>query len=209
VVTAPQATNAACTLEPGPISGTSYVLQPPDAFTAVAWKIPMSSCTACPSPAALDLKTVSFRVRWFGACTATAEISIVGAQPGPGCLVPDPTQVLCGPVSYSISGTAAGGVVYTLPTPSGCCVSGDAFIVIRFGGFDQCVTPSFAPGLTATLLPCVNCEEYYTSTVSAPSFTDWCSFPSAMSLWLSVDADCCIPTPALRHSWGTLKTRYH
>ena len=179
---------ATCTLEPGPISATSLAFSQPDAFTAMAGRI--APCAACPSPQTLDLKTVSIRVRWLSACTAQAEVSIVGATGTAGCLVPNPTQVLCGPTLHTISSPGQVGIIHTLPIPSGCCVSGDAFVLVRFIGFQNC---SASPGLTLATTACVNCDEYFTTNVSRPSLTDWCTI-STNGLWWRLEADCCTVT---------------
>src|SRR5262245_12947921 len=81
---------AACTLEPGPIDlSLSYAWPSPDAFRMVAWRIPRAACAACPANVGLAIKNVSFRVRWFGLCTAGAEVSVVGATGAAECRLPD------------------------------------------------------------------------------------------------------------------------
>jgi hypothetical protein len=197
---------ATCTLEPGPISGFSYVWNPPAAWESIAWRIPSSGCAACPAPALLDLKTVSFRVRWLEACSATAEVSVVAATGDPACPRPDPGQVLCGPVSYPIAGANA-GVVYTVPLPSGCCVTPNTFVLVRFIGFAACGGSGVTPGLTRTEVPCVACEQFATVSSLHPTLTDQCEI-TTYPIWLGLETDCCQPTPAAPRSWGRLKTRY-
>jgi len=187
-----KAAASACTLEPGPIDlSTSYVWTSPDAFRTLAWRIPRASCTACAANVGLAVQRVSFRVRWFGPCTATAEVSVVGATGPAGCRVPDPNQVLCGPTSYPISGVTSGGVIHTLDVAPGCCVGPEAFVVVRFTGLDAC-DPSgqLTPGLTRTSAPCVNCSEDVATTVSYPTLTDWCTL-TTNGIWMQVEADCC------------------
>jgi hypothetical protein len=183
---------AACTLEPGPIETSfSYAWTTPDAFRALAWRIPRASCTACAPNVGLAVRKVSFRVRWFGACTATAEVSVVGATGPAACRVPDPNQVLCGPSAYPISGVASSGVIHTLDLPVACCVGPEAFVLVRFTGFDACYPAGQnSPGLTRTSAACVNCTEDAATVVSYPALTDWCSL-TTNGIWLQVEADCC------------------
>jgi hypothetical protein len=184
-------TSAACTLEPGPIeTAFSYAWPTPDAFRTLAWRIPRASCTACAPNVGLAVKTVSFRVRWFGPCAANAEVSVVGVTGPPGCRVPDPAQVLCGPASYVIVGFTSAGAVHTLDVPVGCCVGPEAFVLVRFTGLDACYPSGSSPGLTRTSAACVNCTEDVATTVSHPALTDWCSL-TTNSIWLQVEADCC------------------
>jgi hypothetical protein len=177
-----------CTLESGPISSTSYRYVEPDAFTSFAVRIP--SCGACPEPQTLAVRTISFRVRWFAACAAQAEVSIVRAVASGGCLAPDPTQVLCGPTLHPLVGTGSVGIIHTLTLPTDCCVSGDAFVRVRFIGLDGC---SVSPALTGTTTACVNCEAFFTTAVSTPTLTDWCTVvPNG--LWWRIESDCCAAT---------------
>lgn len=183
---------AACDLEPAPILSTnSYTWTTPDAFSDLYWRVP-APCPVCDPGQSLDLKTVAFRIRWFGACTAQAEVSLVGSIGPPGCRVPDPSQVVCGPVSHPIVGTAPAGVVHTLAAPAGCCAPSGAFVRIRFIGLGACYPSGPSPGITRTTAACVPCDQYYTTTVSSPSPADWCSSgPSLGSLWVQIGADCC------------------
>lgn len=186
-----QTTAAACTLEPGPIeTSASYAWTLPDAFSNVAWLVPRASCTACAPGLGLEIKTVSFRVRWFGACTATAEVSIVGATGSTGCRVPDPNHVLYGPASFQIVGTGSLGIVHTLTLPAAWCVGTEAFVMIHFVGLDACYPSGSSPGLTRTSTTCVSCSEYVSTIVSSPTLADWCTL-ATNSLWMQVEADCC------------------
>lgn len=183
---------ATCTLEPGPIeTSVSYAWTTPDAFRALAWRIPRASCTACAPNVGLAVRKVSFRVRWFGACSATAEVSVVGATGPAACRVPDPNQVLCGPATYPIIGLTSSGTIHTLDVPAGCCVGPEAFVLVRFTGFDACYPAGqSSPGLTRTSAACVNCTEDVATTVSYPALADWCSLTTS-GIWLQVEADCC------------------
>ena len=183
----------ACVLEPGPVStGTSYYWNTPDAFTHLYWRIPQQECAACAGQG-LNPATIQFRVRWFGPCAAQAEVSIVGVTGPPNCRVPDPANVLCGPVTHPIVGTGVGSAYHTLPVPAECCLPGDAFLRLRFIGLENCYpsgTPS--PGIGASSTPCVNCEEYIATAVGLPSLTSWCPIaPGLTSLWVQLESECC------------------
>jgi hypothetical protein len=190
-----QAATGVCVLEPAARGNISYILSSPDVFRKVAWRIPFASCTACPATQALQINSMAFRVRWFGACTATAEVSIVGATGPATCRVPDTTNVLCPPVTHTIVNPSGGvGVIYTLPLSPGCCVTGEAFALVRFSGFENCLSGTGAgPGLTGTTALCTNCDQFFTASTNFTSFTDWCSFPDN-SIWIQLDADCCAAT---------------
>jgi hypothetical protein len=146
-------------------------------------------------------------MRWFRACSASAEVSIVRATQGDSCLVPDPTQILCGPVTQTLVAPGNANVIYTVAVPSGCCVSGDAFLLVRFTGLAGCATGT-GPGLTAAQAPCVDCEQFVTANNIFPTMTEWCSIGASNPMWFSVNADCCSMTPTRERSWGTLKTLY-
>jgi hypothetical protein len=203
----PEASQALCTLEPAPL-GTIFTVFTGETWTAHYTLLQTSTCTACPVPTTLELKTVTFRVRWASpACPSTgftAELSIVRAIPDPfgsGCLVPDPNAVLCGPIQHVLPAQAAPQIV-TLPLPSGCCVAGPAFLSVRYLN----VTGNCVP-ITNVSGPCVACAQYFTTNLTWPTITHTCSVLSTMQ-WFAVDADCCQPTERAPGSWGRLKTLY-
>jgi hypothetical protein len=184
---------AACNLEPGLLSTTSYAFFSPDAFTSLYWRVP-APCAACGPGQPLDLKTVAIEIRWQGPCSAQAEVSLVGSTGPSGCRVPNPDQVLCGPVIHPLVGTATGGTIHTLDAPAGCCAPQNAFVRIRLIGLDACPTsPTGAtPGIYRTTAACVPCDQYVTTAVALPSLTDWCALqPTLFSLWVQIGADCC------------------
>lgn len=202
------ATPAACDLEPGPLGSISLTFESPEAWTSFAWRIPRSSCAACAPAQALEVESVSVRVRWLYACSAQAEVLVVAAKGDPACPVPDTSRVLCGPVTSTIAGSGPGGVVHTLPLPGGCCVSEDAFALVRFVGLASC-GGGISPGLTYASGPCVPCSQYVTIGSLLPAPADFCAYaPPHDPLWMSVSAGCCAATPAGRRSWGSLKTVY-
>jgi flagellar hook capping protein FlgD len=180
----------ACLLEPGPVTTVYYSVQAPGSFEHLAWRIPIQSCAACGPGQGLDLETVSVRIRWRGACTAQAEVSVIGVTGPPGCRRPDDANVLCGPDLHTLSGPGAVAVTHTLPVPAGCCVNSQAFVLVRFIDLGLCHAGGFlSPGLAATTVPCVSCDQYFSD---GPSIwpTDWCIL-GQNSIWIEVGADCC------------------
>jgi hypothetical protein len=204
----PPAPSAACTLTPGDANTFSFIWTPPEELRTYAWKLPTGSCAACPS-GTLELDALTFRMRWPFACSATAEVLIVGAVQGATCLEPDTTNVLCGPTSHTIArvGTVL-NVVHTLPIATDCCISGDAFLLVKFSGLGACATPTIGPGLAAATGPCVPCSQFVTAFNIFENRTEWCSVGAANPTWFSIDAECCAGTPNLKGSWGSVKTLY-
>jgi hypothetical protein len=135
---------------------------------------------------------VSFQVRWFGPCAATAEVSVVGVTGPSGCRVPDPSHVLCGPTTFEIVGSTSAASVHTLTLPAGCCVGPEAFVLVHFSGLGACYASGNSPGLTRTSAACLGCAEYVSTTVTSPTLADWCTL-ATNSLWMRVEAGCCGP----------------
>jgi hypothetical protein len=191
-----------------PLSNTSISFSP-DVQTSAATLVRPSNCVSCPNPSILLLNSVSFRVLWPLACGATVEITVVESSGG-ACPAPLTDRVVCGPITHTISGTAGARVIHTLAMPPGCCISRDAFVLLKFIGFDQCINVN---GLAPTLVlannfgSCVPCTQYASVSNIYPPMTEWCSIINT-PLWISVDANCCDPTPTLPNSWGRLKTLY-
>jgi hypothetical protein len=179
-----------CLLEPAPLTTVYYSVAAPGSFDHLAWRIPVQSCAACAPGQALDIKTVSFRIRWRGACSAQARISLIGGTGPPGCRVPDTTSVLCGPDLHTLSAPGAVTLTHTLPVPAGCCIDPDAFVLVRFFGLGLCHGGGFlSPGIAGTTGPCAFCDEYFSDGPGVwPE--DWC-FSGLNSFWIQVGADCC------------------
>lgn len=212
----PAAATATCNFQPGAENTFSYIWTKPEALDLVAWRLP--SCAAC-AGSGLNVTAVTIRMRWPFACTAQATVSIVGATNVNGCLRPDTNQVLCPPRTSTIRSTIQNIAVVThpLPTSAGCCISGDAFVVIRFSGLGSC--PSLdgtSPGLRASTGACAPCTQYFmASNFVLPGLQEWCqpvepedgAGPEFL-MWMSVDANCCAITPTGRQSWGRVKSIY-
>ncbi|NOT34918.1 MAG: hypothetical protein HOP12_12210 [Candidatus Eisenbacteria bacterium] len=200
--------NATCTLTPGPVNNFSFIWTPPEELKTVAWKVPTANCAACAATGAVTPTSLRFRMRWLGACSAQVQFSIVGAVQGATCLEPDPTRVLCSPSNFTITGTGSTNVIHTLPIPAGCCITGNAFVLLRFTGLGACASATTGPGLAASTAACVACTQFVTALNIFTTTTEWCSVGAANPMWLSLETDCCGATPSLGHSWGTLKTLY-
>ncbi len=204
---------AACSLAPAPL-GVQFFVFVNDHWTSHYTLLRPSTCLGCPAPQSLDLRSTTFRVRWGSGSCPTAgfdvELSIVGTTTGgaPGCLVPDPTNVLCGPTLHSLTPPVpAAPQIVTLPLPSGCCINQPAFLRVRYlnlTGVPPCVPITNTDGVS-----CDPCEQYYTTLNGAPTPTDPCpQGGSVQQQWFSVDAECCQATPTLPASWGKLKSLY-
>jgi hypothetical protein len=205
---APTAAQATCTLEPGIRQNVSFIWTPPEELTSMAWKIP--TCTACGPNAGLQPTQVTFGVRWFRPCTAQAQVRVVGAHLVNGCLAPDTTRILCAGSLQTLSAPVSGLQLHTLPFAAGCCISGDAFLFIRFTGFGKCTDfdATVSPGLAAAGGPCVGCDQYVSAANIFPDITEWCSIGASGPTWFSLQANCCAATGVGVKSWGALKTLY-
>lgn len=195
---------AACTLAIGSPKTTAFIWTPPEELTAMYWKIP--ACTAC-GTSGITAKSLSFRLRWFGPCSAEATVLVVGAKPGATCAEPDTTLVLCPPATCTIAGTANAVVPCTLAFTPGSCFTGTAFAVVRFRGLGACGThPS--PGLIASTADCRSCDQFVQARNLFPDVTEWCSIGAGTETWFSIDVDCCPVTPGRSPGRGKTKTRH-
>lgn len=203
---APDGADAQCALQPAaPINAVNFISKEGH-WQAIAWKLP--SCSACGSSPGLLVRNVQFRVAWSFECAAEAEISIVGAVGEAGCLRPDSTNVLCPPTTHPIAGGTDEFVSYTLPFPENCCVTQNAFVLIRFS-FEDCLFWQGIGLAQGTVTPCTQYVQYGSVY---PQLTDWCEYGNGCQfpywLWMQVAADCCGATPAEPRSWGSVKSRY-
>lgn len=196
--------DAACSLAIGTPKTTAFIWTPPEELSAMYWKIP--TCASC-GAAGITAKSLSFRLRWLGPCSAQATVLVVGAKQGAACVEPDTTVVLCPPATYTISSTVNTIIPYTLAFTPGSCFTGTAFAVVRFKGLGACGTnPS--PGLIASTANCRSCDQFVQAKNVFPDITEWCSIGASTETWFSIDVDCCTVTPTRSHSWGNMKTRY-
>jgi hypothetical protein len=148
--------------------------------------------TLCPPPISLPVK-----------------VTILEASGPPTCRVPDSTRVLCPEATATLTTTVVNQcVALTVPLPSGCCITGDVFVRVTVVGPGSCTfNPPQPPFFICTAAPCINCQSYRSGT---GAITEWCNaaIPTRGNWRISVDADCCISTPALPQSWGGVKTLY-
>jgi len=164
-----------------------------------------SDCTSCTAGMA-ELKSATWRLRFFSSCTVTVEVSVVGASDGP-CPAPDTTAVLCPPaiVQYTPSTTSSGQNV-VFPVSLACCISQPAFVRLKMLDRGVCSSTDFIPfqiGLPAE--ECSTCRSY--SLPPGQPLQDSCVSPGVVPT-ISVQSDCCVPTPIESRSWGQLKTSY-
>ena len=139
-------------------------------------------------------------------CAQPVVISIIGAIDQNGCMVPDPTNVICAPIGYNLNPGAAGTFLFNLPIPAGCCITTKAFLSINFitPGVG-CSTSATRPRLitTASCAPCTSWNTWVGGT------DDLCvdiGFPGNPIMY--ADGDCCSTTRAEKASWGQLKSLY-
>jgi len=162
-----------------------------------------ADCPAC-NTGLLVLRTANFRARTLsGVCTFTVEVTILGSQAGPACIVPDPSHVICGPVNLDITSPGTAAFTASVPLPANCCISTTAFLRVRLLTTGGCAAGQPSWGTASG--GCISCRSF----MEGPGlpFTDACGFLNANPVqW--VDADCCDPTPNLRGTWGRVKMLY-
>jgi len=187
-----------------------YIIPPNDRYFT---HINPSMCTTC-SQGVIDILAGHMGIYFPAACQTVIAVSVVGAKPtaaNPGCLVPDESNVLCGPLTYTVTPPAAGGYDVALPLPAGCCISGEAFLCFNFLASD-CDPASDQLGIFATVAPCNPCESWNFYPLGAGTAQDdLCNVFSqygAGNLYMYADADCCNSTPTRHGTWGGLKTIY-
>jgi hypothetical protein len=200
-VGAPQQMYVACQLgvTAAPAYIVSYLYPPNDGYYTL---LDPAAC-GCPGPAGVLLSNAHAILNFPIACTIPVSVAVVAADlTDPLCPVPAPTQYLCPPVNFNLAPPAAGSYNFTFPLPSGCCITQKAFLVITFTGAGTCTT---LPNLITTD-GCTNCVSY---NVYPGGFDDLCldiGFPGNPNMY--VEAACCDIVPALRGTWGRMKTLY-
>ena len=177
----------------------------------------LNGAVACSQPLATGFMPATRRPRlcsvWISSVATRVlpipvSVAVVAADlTNPLCPVPVPGQYICGPVNYSIGDLPLGNYNFTFALPSGCCITQKAFLMITFPAKGTCTT------LPGTLLPrliatdgCVGCVSY---NVYPGGFDELCGashFPGNPNMY--VDAACCDIVPAMRGTWGRVKTLY-
>ena len=202
----PNSVQSTCTLgvTGAPAYIVNYVLPPNDQYYTLVNPADCAACGGGPVTA-LDANVyLNFRAT----CSQTISVGIYGLLPGTACPTPDPNQVLCPPINYTLTPPAPGNYLFTMALPAGCCISGPAFLKIEFvdaaPGCDQSTT---VPRLITTADCSAACSSWNIYPAGGPD--DLCvdiGFPGQPNM--SLDVDCCNSTPTIKHSWGSLKSTY-
>jgi hypothetical protein len=190
----------------------TYVLPPDDIYYTL---VEPENCPACLTP---SLTTAQMQVSFAMDCEIVVSVSVVGAvELSPGCLGPNPADVLCTPMTYNID---SGGVLNecfnrALPLAADCCIHEPAFLAIEF---DE---GTCKPGQPAFCGPdsCEDCTQYNIFPAGPPPpGDDLCVVLDPFDLTGNImyaDADCCDTTgielpeiSTLPASWGLLKALY-
>ncbi len=201
VVGTPQQMNVLCGLgvAAAPAYYIDYLLPPNDAYYTL---LDPATC-GCPGPNGVLLSNAHVLLNFPMACSIPVSVAVVAADlTDPLCPVPVPGQYLCAPVNYDLVPGAAGDYDFMFALPSGCCITEKAFLVVTFTGAGSCTT---LPRLITTE-GCNPCESY---NVYPGGFDDLCvavGFPGNPSM--SVETACCDIVPALRGTWGQMKTHF-
>ncbi len=203
----PASTHVACQLgetRPPAWINSGYLFPPDDRYYTY---LKYSDCPAC-GPGGLLITAAHLILYYQEACSIPVEVSIVPAIQSGGCAVPDVNNTLCGPVPFQLTVSNPGGYDFIMALAQPCCITGDAFLLIRFVDFGTCTT---LPDLVAADVPCNPCVSYNLN----PSFgfVDMCADPfwaqyNSGNPNMFVDADCCTTTPTLHGNWGRLKQLY-
>jgi len=75
---------------------------------------------------------------------------------------------------------------------------------LRFLDDATCGASFLQPLIQLGAEACAPCQQYFNTLVNYPSLTEVCTV-FGNNVYLSVDADCCVPTPTLPDSWGRMK----
>jgi len=202
----PASVQSTCTLgvTGAPAFLVNYLLPPNDGYYTL---IDPAQCTACPLGIVTPVKAHAL-LNWRGLCTQPVSVGIYGATGGPGCYSPDPSVVICAPVTFNVSVPAAGNYDISFPLASGCCLNQPVFLKIEFvSASNGCSTSTTIPRLITTGA----CDQPCTSWNIYPGgFDDLCDpiigFPG--NPIMNLEVDCCTATPTHQRSWGTLKSHY-
>jgi hypothetical protein len=202
IVAPPRYTHTTCTLgEVGtPAYIVDYLLPPDDGYYTL---VDPAAC-GCPGNSVL-LTNIKILLNFRAACAQPVEISVVGAVGDVACWSPDPTNILCPPSNWQLQPPAPGNYIFTMPILSDCCLSGPAFIVVKFGPFGAgCTTSTTWPRLITTN----GCESCVSYNIWPGGFDELCSVGFPGNPVISSDADCCNTTSTRHGTWGGVKILY-
>ena len=201
-VDTPQQMYVACQLgvTGAPAFLVNYLYPPNDAYYTM---LDPAACGACPGPNGVLLSNAHILLNFQMACSIPVSVAVVAADlTDPLCPVPVPGQYICPVVNYNLAPAAAGNYDFTFPLPSGCCITEKAFLVVTFTGTGTCTT---LPRLITT----DGCDPCMSYNVYPGGFDDLCAdigFPGNPNMY--VEAACCDIVPAMRGTWGRVKTLY-
>lgn len=196
----------ACTITPYTGGGTLRFWGDPDRWNTLYQRVGSTDCADC-GGGSIQLNSVEFVSRSIAdpTCSYRVEVSVVGAIEG-ACPAPDDANVICPPTVVSVTVPFSASAI-NVPLPAGCCVTGDAFVKLRWLDDVTCGGFFVHPALLEAADACAPCEQYFSTLTAYPSVTEMCGvLPS--NLWLRINADCCEPTPMHERSWGRVKTMY-
>lgn len=188
-----------------PANAFGYIIPPGDRYFTF-----LGPCPECGGGSQLSLSKAHVQLLFPQSCDIQVYVSIVGADLAiPGCPAPNPSEVLCPEVLYTLSD---GGVLnqcqdFATDLSTGCCINGPAFLQFRF---EPGSCPDQQP-LFCGPASCQNCQQYNIYPGSGPGGDDLCMVLSPSGVFGAImyaDADCGCTTPALPRSWGTVKTLY-
>lgn len=180
----------------------NYLLPPNDAYYT---RIRSSDCTFCTGPGGVEVLSASILLNWRGLCSLPVSVAIVGATGDAGCRRPDPTALICPPTTYNLSAPAAGNYFFNLPLPNGCCISGDAFIEIKFLSLATGCNGSTTIPRLITTASCTPCQQY---NIYPGGNDEWCSVAPPGDIVITAEVNCCNIVPTLPKSWGQLRIMY-
>jgi hypothetical protein len=173
-----------------------YVLPPDDVYLTL---VDPDSCDVDGSRLTTVHAQLYFQVR----CTQTFEISVVGVT-GDSCPRPDPSQILCGPVTVDFTPTQIGTQDVTFELPAECVITGRAFLSVSFAELEPgCSTTGDRPALV-TNGQCQSCASYNFYPGGQSDLCEIPGFPGRPIMYVESEA----VVPVLRSTWGNLKTRY-
>ena len=208
--------SSVCNLgQTGPALGSAIWFFPSDDYYYTVFDPAQCGCAA-----GMTNLVAHWTLNWTVPCSIFVQAWILPAvQTSPGCYVavtppspPDPPSALCGPSEVTLLDGAAGGLItHSIPLPPcNCLANGQkAFVLVKIVSGGSCpqsggalVSPEIV--FDGTPDPCTSYNAYPGS--GGP--VDLLTFGFPGNMMMSVEADCCTPTPTLPGSWGTLKTLY-
>ena len=201
----PMTPSVACRLgETGsPAWFIDYFLPPDDSYLTL---IDPTTCFNC-NPQNMMLTTAHVLLNYRIPCSMDVTVSIVGAvNVGGGCYEPNPDQLICAPIDYTLSAPAAGNWDFSLALPAGCCINQPAFLKVTVNSLGTCPDLATTRPRLITTATCIGCESW---NIYPPAFVDeLCSVGFPGNPIMNVDAFCCQVTPTQKGTWGSVKKFY-